>query len=100
MSAVAHAECDEILTFLPGIGEEEYAKRAKLRSIRNAAAAMIAATDSGTARHLAWIASDTVTQALYAPGATDALDELIQFCTRLMLTAMQAEKIDLFGAGQ
>ncbi len=91
---------DDICTFLPGIGEEEYERRAKLRSLRNAAAAMIAATESDTARGLAWIASDYITTAIYAPASPEALDDLAKFATRLMLTAMQAEKIDLFGAGE
>ncbi len=93
------APLDDIRTFLPTIGEEEYERRAKLRSLRNAAAAMIAETNSGTARGLAWIASDYATEALYAARAADALDDLNKFCTRLMLTAMQAEQIDSFGAG-
>lgn len=100
MSAPTTIERDDIRTFLPTIGEEEYARRAKLRSLRNAATAMITATESPTARGLAWIASDYSTEALYAPAAADALDDLNKFCTRLMLTAMQAEQIDAFGAGR
>lgn len=91
---------DDIRTFLPTISEAEYARRAKLRSLRNSAAAMISATDSATARTLAWLASDYATEALYAPAAASALDDLNRFCTRLMLTAMQAEQIDVFGAGE
>lgn len=40
------------------------------------------------------MASDYATGALYAPGAAPELDNLNQFCTRLMITAMQAQEID------
>lgn len=95
MNAHTTIEADDIRTFLPTIGEEEYARRAKLRSLRNAATAMVNNTDSDTARGLAWFAIEYATGALYAPGAAEALDELIRICTRLMLTAIQAEQIDL-----
>lgn len=95
MNAVASIAQDDILTFLPGIPDEEHAKRALLRSYRNAATAMIASTQSDIARGLAWTASEYATGALYSPGAVHALDELNKLCKRLMLTAMQAEQIDL-----
>ena len=95
MNAPATIKRDEIRVFLPGISDEEHAKRALLRSYRNAASALIASTQSDVARGLAWMASDYVTGALYAPGAACALDELNKLCKRLMLTAIQAEQIDL-----
>ncbi|MGN3974205.1 hypothetical protein [Tsuneonella sp. SYSU-LHT278] len=97
MSTPTAFEREDIRTFLPTIGQEEYARRAKLRSLRNAAAAMISATESNMARQLAWFASDYATEVLYAPAA---LDDLTKFCTRPMLTAMQAEKLDTLGAGK
>ena len=95
MNAVATIQRDEIRLFLPGIPEDEREKREKLRSYRNAATAMIARTDSDSARALAWMASDYATGALYNAGASCALDDLNKLCRRLMLTAMQAEQIDL-----
>lgn len=86
---------DDIRTFLPGVSEEEHARRSKLRELRNAATAMVNSTDSDSARSLAWMTIEYATGALYAPGATDALDDLNKLCTRLMLTAMQAEQLDL-----
>jgi|GEM_PF-1433634 len=91
---------DEIRTFLPGIGEAEYELRAKLRALRNTASAMVSNTESNTARQLAWIVVEYATPTLYAPGTPVAFADLNKFCTRLMLTAMQAENMDLFGAGQ
>ena len=91
---------DDICTFMPTICAEEYARRAKLRSLRNVAAAMISETESSTARQLAWLASDYITQSIYAPAAAEALDDLIKLCDRLMRTAMHAQRVDLFGAGQ
>lgn len=85
---------DEIRLFLPGISDEEHAKRVRLRSLRNAATAMIARTDSGAARSLAWMASDYATGALYSTGSTGTLDDLNRLCTRLLKTAMLAEEID------
>lgn len=91
---------DDIRTFLPGIGEVEYELRAKLRALRNTASAMVSNTESDTARQLAWLVVDYATPCLYAPGTTVAFADLNKLCTRLMLTAMHAEKMDLFGAGQ
>ena len=85
---------DDIQTFLPGISEEEYQLRAKLRTMRNCASAMIAKTDSDAARALAWTCSEYATAYVYAGADHDTLSEVGRFCNRLMLTAMQAENID------
>ena len=45
---------DDIRIFLPGIGDVEHSLRANLRTFRNCASAMIARTDSDTARGIAW----------------------------------------------
>ncbi|OBX20290.1 hypothetical protein A9995_00725 [Erythrobacter sp. QSSC1-22B] len=100
MNAQTAIKPDEITTFLGSIPAEEFEKRSKLRSLRNAAAAMIASTESDTARALAWFATEYATQALYSPGATQALDDLNKLCTRFMLTAIQAEQIDLERFGE
>ena len=85
------ARLDDILTFLPGIPAEEYEHRAKLRSFRNAASAMIAKTECRDARCLAWMANEAITSLIYAPADCDELAELGTFAKRLMITAMQAE---------
>ena len=84
---------DDITTFLPGCTGEEYEARAKLRSYRNAASAMIARTECSDARCLAWMAVETVTPMLYAPADCAELAELGEFTRRLMLVAMQAEQL-------
>jgi hypothetical protein len=94
MSAVATAErLDDIRTFLPGISEAEYERRAKLRSLRNTAVALATKTESGTARQLAWTASDYAHALMYAPADDAALAETARFCTRIMVCAMQAEQM-------
>lgn len=90
---------DDIQTFLPGLSDEEYALRVKLRSWRNTAGAMIATTQSDAARQLAWMASDFATELIYSPADHGLLREVIQFCRRLMLTAIQAENLERFGGG-
>jgi hypothetical protein len=85
---------DSIRIFLPGINDAEYALRAKLRTMRNCASAMIAKSDSDTARALAWMCSEYVTAYIYASAHNDTLEEVAHFCHRLMVTAMQAEAID------
>ena len=85
---------DDIRTFLPGIDEAEYELRAKLRTMRNCASALIAKTDSDTARALAWTCSEYATAYIYAGTDNDTLSEVGRFCNRLMLTALQAETID------
>lgn len=88
---------DDIITFLPGISEEEYQVRAKIRSHRNAAGAIIAQTESSTARQLAWIASDWATEAVYTPAETNLLRDVAKLCSRLLITAMQAERLETVG---
>jgi len=85
---------DAIRTFLPGISDAEHEIRAKLETMHNCASAMIAKTDSDTARALAWTCSQYATAYIYAGASTEALNEVARFCNRLMLTAMQAEAID------
>lgn len=95
MTAIIHnLKPDDILTFLPGIGDEEYARRAKIRSMRNVAAAMIANTESNAARQLAWLCSEFATEAVYAPLEASLLDDVGKFCHRLMITAMHAERLE------
>lgn len=95
MNAIATPpRADDILTFLPGIDDAEYARRAKIRSMRNVAAAMIANTESSAARQLAWLCSEFATEAVYAPLDASLLDDVGKFCHRLMITAMQAERLE------
>ena len=85
---------DEIYTFLGTIPDDEYERRAKLRSYRNAASAMLAPTQSNTARHLAWEVIEWVSPNLYSPCPLEWLDKLNQLAKRLMLTAIQAQEMD------
>lgn len=95
MNAIASPpRLDDIRCFLPGIGEEEYARRDKIRSMRNVAAAMIAKTESSAARQLAWLCSEFATEAVYAPLEASLLDDVGKFCHRLMITAMHAERLE------
>ncbi|GAA0755187.1 hypothetical protein FHS52_000002 [Erythromicrobium ramosum] len=81
-------------TFCAGdIPADEYERRAKLRSFRNAASAMIARTPSDTARYLAWEVVEWATPNLYAPAPLEWLDELNTLSRRLLRTAMQAEQM-------
>ena len=89
---------DDILTFLPGISADEYDLRAKLRTMRNCSSALIANTDSDTARALAWTCSYYATAYVYSGANNDTLTEVGRFCNRLIVTAMQAELIDDGGA--
>jgi hypothetical protein len=100
MAPIAADARDEIRTFLPSIGKEELELRARLRSIRSTASAMVASTPSQTARALAWIASDHLTAFLFAPADKSELEELRRFATRLMLTAIQAEALFDRGIGE
>lgn len=85
---------DDIRVFLPGISAVEYDLRAKLRTMRSCAGAMIAKTDSDTARALAWTCSEYATGYIYAGVDQETLSEVGRLCNRLMLTAIQAEAID------
>lgn len=93
-ASISVEPADAIRIFLPGISDAEYALRAKLQTMRNCACAMIAKTDSDTARALAWMCSEYVTDYIYASAHLDVLEEVARFCNRLMVTAMQAEAID------
>lgn len=86
---------DEIITFLGNVPPEEYELRSKLRSYRNAASAMVGATPSPTARQLAWTVIEWASPNLYSPAPLSWLTELNLLCQRLMVTAMQVEKMHL-----
>jgi hypothetical protein len=85
---------DELRTLMGPISDEEYERRAKLRAFRNAASAMISATQSDTARVLAWQAIDWISPYLYAPVPLEFLDRLNQLVSRLLRTAITAEDLD------
>lgn len=88
---------DDIRTFLPGISDEEYQARARIRAHRNAAGAVIARSQSSTARQLAWIASDWASEAVYTPAETTWLWDVAKLCSRLLITAMQADRLETVG---
>lgn len=70
MTSIAAAKpLDDIRCFLPGIDDAEYALREKLRRHRNVAAAMLATTESPTARQFAWVVNDYVSELIFAPAA-------------------------------
>ncbi|SMQ74279.1 hypothetical protein SAMN06297468_2510 [Altererythrobacter xiamenensis] len=95
-----NASLDDIRTFLPNIGEREYALRARMRSLRNTASAMIAKTECSASRQLAWIVVEAATDWLYAAAQEAELEDLNRLFNRLMLTAIQAENIAQFGPGE
>lgn len=95
----APVKLDDIRTILPGISEEEYEARTKLRSLRNAASAQLAKAESETAKQLAFVVVEYLAVYFYAPLELAALAELKQFCTRLMLVSCQAENIETVGLG-
>ena len=90
-------KADDILTFLPGISDEEYARRDKLRSLRNTAAAIIAQSGSVDARTFAWVCSDRVTDFIYTPAPLALLDEVVKLCTRTIVVASDHHAFD-YGA--
>lgn len=93
MNAPATMTRDDIRTFLGDIPQEEYTRRAKLRSYRNAATAMIHSTGSDTARLLAWEVIEWATPNLYAPAPLEWLDRVNLLASRLLKTAMTAEEL-------
>lgn len=95
MKATASLASDEISTFLPGISDGEHERRAKLRSYRNAASAMLGSAKSDTAKHLAWAAIEWASPNLYSPADVDWLDQVNLLCKRLLVTAMQVEDMAL-----
>lgn len=94
MNAPATIErASEILIFLPSCCGEEFELRHKLRARRNAASALIASTQSETARCLAWLTVETATEWLYRPADLPTLQEIGRFAHRCLLTAIQAEQL-------
>lgn len=94
MNAPANISIDEIRTLMGPISADEHERRAKLRSHRNAATAMISTCQSNTARTLAWEAIDWIAPYLYAPAPIEFLDRLIQLVSRLLRTAITAEDLE------
>lgn len=85
---------DEIRVLMGPISDDEYERRAKLRSYRNAATAMISTCRSDTARILAWQAIEWIAPHLYAPASIDHLDGLLHLVSRLLRTAITAEDFE------
>lgn len=96
-SKPSRSPLDDIRIFLPSVGDEEYTLRAKMRSYRNVASCMVHRSESNTARQLAWLVVDYATLWIYAAASEGQIKELNRFFYRLLITAMQAESIDLQG---
>jgi hypothetical protein len=94
MNAPANIRPDDICIIMGPLPEDEFELRAKLRSYRNAATAMIAATHSDTARLLAWEAIAWITPHLYAPASPELLEQLLHLVSRLLRTAITAEDFE------
>ena len=86
---------DDILTIMGAVEPEEYAVRSNLRSFRNVASALIGQTESATARQLAWIVSDYVTEMLYVPADLALLRDLSQLCQNTLQCALAAERLEV-----
>ncbi len=99
ISTIAPASvADEILVFMPGIKPEELEIRAKLRRYRNVATALIARTESPTARQQAWIVVEYATETMFLPASAEFLADVSKFCARTMICAMHAERLETSGA--
>jgi NAD-dependent DNA ligase len=91
----APLKLDTLATFLGPIPDEERERRAKLMAYRNAAAGMIAQTQSDTARWLAFVASDWINPFLFDRAIpVEFLDRLTMLVSRLLKTAITAEEIE------
>ena len=91
---------DDITVFLGTIPPAEYEMRRRIRASRNAASFAATQTECASALTLYWMVCDTATQWIYAPADLDRLADVAKFCTRLMITAGHAERLDSFGALQ
>jgi hypothetical protein len=91
----APANIDPLRTILGDLPPDEYERRAKLMAYRNAASGMIAQTQSGTARALAFTACDWIAPFLFDRAVpVEFLDRLTLLVSRLLKTAISAEEID------
>ena len=86
---------DPLRTILGELPADERDRRAKLMAYRNAASAMIAQTQSDTARWLAFVACDWINPFLFDRAVpVEFLDRLTVLVSRLLKTAISAEEID------
>lgn len=92
----ARPDFDEFRAILGAIQDEEYQRRAKLRSYRNVATILVSNTSSTTARRLAWEAIEWISPNLYAPAPIQYLDLLISGVSRLLRTALTFEDLEDF----
>lgn len=91
----APVKIDPLRTILGELPAEEHERRSKLMAYRNAASAMIAQTQSDTARSLAFLACDWIAPFLFDRAVPVAfLDRLTVLVSRLLKTAITAEEID------
>ena len=94
MNTPANIRRDEICVIMGPISDDEHERRAKLRSHRNAAMAMISTCRSDTARILAWQAIEWIAPHIYAPASIEHLDGLLHLVSRLLRTAITAEDFE------
>ena len=86
---------DDIRTFVPDSTAEDYEARDKLRSARNMATKLMSQSQSRSAIFLASMASDYATASIYTEMPLAELEATAQLCRRLLVTALQAERLDM-----
>lgn len=96
MNAPIKIKLSPVEVFMGPLPDEERELREKLRSYREAASAMIATTQSDTARILAWQAIEWLSPWLYAPAPMPWLEKLSRLVSRLLRTAITAEDLEAF----
>jgi hypothetical protein len=96
MKALTTMKLSPVEVFMGPLPDDEREVREKLRSYREAATAMIAKTQSDTARILAWQAIEWISPNLYAPAPVEFLEQLRQLVSRLLRTAITAEEAERY----
>jgi len=85
---------DDIMAFLPGISDEEYALRRRIRSARNVASFALNSAPEGIARDLFILLRDHADQWTYRPASLATLKLAVEQCQRLYVATQAAEDLE------
>lgn len=83
---------DDIFIFLPGISQEEYQLRARLRTARNISTKAMLEVAGTQAHTIYCLVNELVTDWIYSPANIGQLSRLVEQCRRLVICAQHFEK--------
>lgn len=85
---------DDITAFLPGISDEEYALRRRIRSARNVASYAVTIAPDAISRDLFILLREHADRWTYKPANLATLKQAVEQCQRLYVATQAAEELE------